>query len=284
MAKKAGACFGVNRSLDLVTQATTKFKKVVTLGDLIHNPATVAQLREEYGVVSVNSPSEAVECGADCVVVRSHGVTIHVEEELCALGIEVVDATCPHVKFVQKAAFELAKTCDVVVVVGRADHPEVRGVCSYIVSAGSTPVCISSQDELQQNLVALQKCNSVGVVSQTTQSSKTFQNIVNSMKECGMNPQVKNTICAATSQRQAAAEELSHNVDAFIIVGGKNSSNTTHLADIVAKNCRNTQHVESPDEIDFLALRNANTIGLSAGASTPRGQIEAIVDFLNSNL
>lgn len=280
VAEKAGACFGVNRSLDILKDCVLKYNRVVTLGDLIHNPITITELREKYGVVSVNSLEEAKKLRSDCVVVRSHGVPINIESKAKQLRLNLVDATCPHVKHVQKTAASMAKKHQAVVVIGKSQHPEVSGVCSYIKDNGAFPICVCSSEDLKNLSSTINTYSSIGVVSQTTQAIETFDNLVTKIQSNGLNAEIHNTICAATAKRQKCAKQLAKKVDAFVVVGGKNSSNTCHLADIVRRYCDNVFHIEKFDEINIEDLAYCKTVGLSAGASTPQNQIEDTRNFL----
>ena len=270
LADKAGACYGVNRSLEMVTKAASESNNVATLGALIHNPVVVEELETKYGVRTLDNVASDV----DTIVIRSHGVTLDVQREAEKKCKHIVDATCPHVKAVQKAAADLAKKYGQVIVVGKEGHPEVESVRSYVLDAGAK--CYVWQRV--EDIVPL--TGTVGVVSQTTQSQEAFQNIIENLSD--FNLDIKNTICAATQQRQDAALKLSYDVDAFVVIGGHNSSNTTHLAEIVSANCCNTYHIETHDDLVGVDFSCCKTIGVTAGASTPKSQIEPIVRFLES--
>lgn len=269
LADKAGACYGVNRSLEMVTKAASESNNVATLGALIHNPVVVEELETKYGVRTLDNVSSDV----DTIVIRSHGVTLDVQHEAEKKCKHIVDATCPHVKAVQRAAYDLAKKYGQVIVVGKEGHPEVESVRSYVLDAGAK--CYVWQRV--EDIVSLS--GTVGVVSQTTQSQETFQKILDNLS---FDVDVENTICAATQQRQDAALKLSYDVDTFVVIGGRNSSNTTHLAEIVSANCPKTYHIETLDDLAGVDFCDAKTIGVTAGASTPKSQIEPIVEFLKN--
>lgn len=267
-ARYAGACYGVQRALDMALEASEGDGGVSTLGPLIHNPQVVAELAER-GVHAVADPEEA---GQGPVIIRSHGVTPGVRRAVEACGQPLIDATCPHVARAQKAAADLAKRCGRVVVVGEAGHPEVEGLVAYAREAGSEVLVVATPEDIPPALEA-----PVGIVVQTTQTREALDAVVSELVARGIEPQVKNTICFATRQRQEAAAALADEVDAIVVIGGRNSSNTTRLADICAAACPRTHHVEKPEELDPTWFAGCESVGVTAGASTPEDQIDAIV-------
>ncbi|MBS4897294.1 MAG: 4-hydroxy-3-methylbut-2-enyl diphosphate reductase, partial [Gordonibacter pamelaeae] len=261
----AGACYGVQRALDLALKAVEDGGRVYTLGPLIHNPQVVAQLAER-GVRAVDGVEDVA--GAGTVVIRSHGVTPAVKRSVAACGLPLVDATCPHVARAQRAAADLAEQGRHVVVVGEAGHPEVEGLVACAREAGASVSVVAGPDDLPDTLDG-----PVGVVVQTTQTREVLDAVVAALEQRGVQLLVKNTICFATRQRQEAAAALADEVDAIVVIGGRNSSNTSRLADICAAACPRTRHIESPDEIDPAWLAGCGAVGVTAGASTPEGQI-----------
>ena len=270
----AGACYGVQRALDLALKAVEDGGRSYTLGPLIHNPQVVAQLAER-GVRAVDGVEDVA--GAGTVVIRSHGVTPAVKRSVAACGLPLVDATCPHVARAQRAAADLAEQGRHVVVVGEAGHPEVEGLVACAREAGAPVSVVAGPDDLPDTLDG-----PVGVVVQTTQTREVLDAVVAALEQRGVQLLVKNTICFATRQRQEAAAALADEVDAIVVIGGRNSSNTSRLADICAAACPRTRHIESPDEIDPAWLAGCGAVGVTAGASTPEGQIDAVAAFLEA--
>ena len=270
----AGACYGVQRALDLALKAVEDGGSAYTLGPLIHNPQVVAQLAER-GVRAVDGVEDVA--GAGTVVIRSHGVTPAVKRSVAACGLQLVDATCPHVARAQRAAADLAEQGRHVVVVGEAGHPEVEGLVACAREAGASVSVVAGPDDLPDTLDG-----PVGVVVQTTQTREVLDAVVAALEQRGVQLLVKNTICFATRQRQEAAAALADEVDAIVVIGGRNSSNTSRLADICAAACPRTHHIESPDEIDPAWLAGCGAVGVTAGASTPEGQIDAVAAFLEA--
>ena len=269
-AKHAGVCYGVERALDMAVAAMMDEDDTYTLGPLIHNPTVVRQL-EERGV-QVADGIDDIESGI--VVIRSHGVEPHVLEELKRKGLTVIDATCPHVAKAQRSADELREAGGTVIVIGRAEHPEVKGLCGH---AGAKAVVVADVDEVPERLE-----EPVGIVVQTTESKEKFDAVVEAVRARGIEPVVKNTICFATRQRQNSAADLADEVDAIVVIGGRNSSNTTHLYDICKAHCARSYFVERVDEIDSSWFAGCETVGVTAGASTPDDQICAVVEYLET--
>lgn len=275
-AECAGACYGVQRALDMADEVIAQGRRAYTLGPLIHNPHVVADLAAR-GATPVDAVDDIAVVGdvPPAVIVRSHGVTPQVFAAVRSRGFEMVNATCPHVARAQKAAADLARSGCCVIVVGEAGHPEVEGLCAWTQAAGGKVDVVSGACDIPADIG-----DPVGVVVQTTQRREVLDNVVDALRESGMNPEVKNTICAATRQRQDAAAKLASQVDAMVVIGGRNSSNTTRLAEICADVCPRTLHIESAEELDISQFAGCESVGVTAGASTPEGQIHAVEQFL----
>ncbi len=265
IASEAGACYGVERALEMVRKAAEESQVPVhTLGPLIHNPRVVADL-EARGVTVVSSPEESA---GDTLLLRTHGVTPIEEARARELCHEVLDATCPFVKKVHLAARRLYEDGYQVVVVGEAGHPEVEATLPHAPGA----VVIGSADEAE----ALPEAKKIGVVVQTTQSRANLAEVVGALLGRAEEVRVVNTICDATSGHQGACAELAREADAMVVIGGRISANTKRLAEISASICPNTHHIEGADELRAEWFRGCETIGITAGASTPASQIEAV--------
>ena len=269
LAKYAGACYGVERALSITSLAASEYSKVHTLGPLIHNPQVVSELADR-GICEVEGVEQAKE---GVLVIRSHGVAPQVIDEAREKKLMVVDATCPYVKKAQKAATELRHEGYTVVIVGEKGHPEVEAIDAH---AGSQSLVVQDPADLPEELPR----GPVGIVVQTTQNVAHLDDIVLALKKRGVDPLVRNTICFATTQRQESAELLAHRVDAMVVVGGRNSGNTTRLAQICELVCANTHHIERPEELDPTWFEGVQKVGVTAGASTPQEQIIAVVTAL----
>jgi len=266
LAKRAGFCFGVKRATQMAFEAAGKDKKTYTLGPIIHSPQVVNRL-EEMGV-NVLKNLDSMATGT--IIIRSHGVAAHEIDEAQAKKLEIIDATCPFVKKAQEHVKSLSDSGYSVIVVGDADHPEVQGIVSY---GGEKVFVVGSGDEVRQ----LPKMNKIGVVAQTTQS---FENLRNVVSECllrGGEIRVFNTICDATAVRQEEAKELARQVDCMLVVGGFNSANTRRLAEVCKELQPRTHHIETAEEIDSSWFKGVETVGVTAGASTPKWIIDEVV-------
>ena len=266
LAKRAGFCFGVKRATQMAFEAAGKDNKTYTLGPIIHSPQVVSKL-EDMGV-KVLKNLESMDKGT--IIIRSHGVASDEIAEAVQKNLEIVDATCPFVKKAQEHVKSLSESGYGVVVVGDADHPEVQGIVSY---GGDKVFVVGSGDEV----IKLPKMNKIGVVAQTTQS---FENLKNVVSECllrGGEIRVFNTICDATAVRQEEAKELACQVDCMLVVGGFNSANTRRLAEVCAEIQPRTHHIETADEIDRIWFTGVETVGVTAGASTPKWIIDEVV-------
>ena len=195
------------------------------------------------------------------VIIRSHGVGPEVYEEAESRGLELVDATCPHVKKAQLSAKLLSEEGYTVVIIGEKNHPEVKSIFEW-----TAPDAYIIETEAEAD--ALPSIGKLGVVSQTTFSGEKFRSIVSHLLEKSREIKILRTICTATDLRQTAALELAENVDVMIVVGGKNSANTSRLAQLCATKCK-TYHIETVAELQDDWLKNVNKIGITAGASTP---------------
>ena len=282
IAEHAGFCHGVKRAVDhtIAAAETYQGQTVYVLGQLIHNPQEIERLAEQ-GITTVNR-IEDVPAGGVCVV-RTHGATPEVFDTLTNQGITIQDATCPDVSLVQNKAIQLAQEGYTVVIVGKADHPEVIGIQAHAAKAapGAHIVAVQNKEALTDALKNLPK-RRIGVVSQTTQLEETFFEMVKTLSKVAKELKVFNTICPATYYRQNAAADLAAKVDVMLVIGGKNSSNTTHLADICQEAGAKTLHIETVAELDgFEPLKTAEKIGVTAGASTPEWIVKEVLDYLN---
>ena len=268
----AGACYGVQRALDMTLKAAEEGGSVCTLGPLIHNPGVVSEL-EQRGICVANGVDDIK---ADGVVIRSHGVVPQVIDEIEKQGFSVIDATFPRVVRAHHAAAKLAKEGRHVLVVGEAGHPEVEGISAHARVAGGECTIVGAPADIPADL-----SGKVGVVVQTTQSRQRFEEVLAALEAYDVDLEVKDTICFATTQRQLSAVELAERVDAMVVIGGRNSSNTTRLYEICAQHCARAYHVESAEEIDPAWFEGCRAVGVSAGASTPDNQIDSVVEYLS---
>lgn len=271
VAKQVGYCYGVERALDLAFTAAKSYPKpIFTLGPIIHNPQVVDSLMKK-GIHAVSTLDEIDE-GA--IIIRSHGVDPAFIATAKERGLEVFDATCPFVKKAQRMALSLAKEGYFVVIVGERDHPEVLSILAH---AGERAL---AADRIK-DLSAIPKSErKIGVVVQTTQSSERLEKMVARLVRHGGELKVYNTICHATTRRQKEAEALTDQVDVMLVVGGKNSANTTRLAQICRETGTATHHIETAAEIDPAWFKDRAVIGVTTGTSTSPLILSEVTDRL----
>ena len=273
LAEEYGFCFGVERAVEMVEDALSQGARVRTLGPLIHNTQEIQRL-EAHGVATIDAPTDVE--GEVTAVIRAHGVTPQVQRELEARAAHVVDATCPFVTKVQKLAERAAAEGRDVVVVGNPDHPEMIGVVGY---APNNSHVVRDAAEVA-HLPAL---HAPLVVSQTTIKLSTFLEAAEAIRaKSDSEPQIVNTICSATRDRQDAARALAGHVEAFYVIGGKHSSNSLKLLSVCKEQCERSFLIETPEEIDAEDLRGVERVGVTAGASTPNWLIEQVVARLRA--
>lgn len=267
-AEMAGFCFGVKRAIELALREAQAGTGVYTLGPLIHNPQVIERLKAR-GI----NPFEISHLPSDIktVVIRTHGVAREINEYLNSLGIKVIDATCPFVKKAQQYAKLLHEEGYQVLILGDANHPEVVGIKSY---AGPDAIVVKEPEEI----VKLKK--RVGVVVQTTQPVEKLQRLLEKAITLCKELKVYNTICNSTAQRLKETAELAGSVDIMIVIGGRNSANTTQLARLCESLGVRTYHIETADELKDEWFEGVASIGVTAGASTPDWIIEDIINKL----
>lgn len=269
LADKAGFCFGVKRAINTAFEAVGK-TRVYCLGPLIHNPQEVDRLRRA-GVQTVEDFSTL--SPGDTLIIRSHGVPPRVLTQARDMGLSIIDLTCPFVGKAQRFAEALYKEGYQVVVVGEKKHPEVQSILGY---AGENAVVVETAEDVEG--VKLQ--GRLGVVAQTTQSYGNFSEIVLTLLRISKELKVFNTICSSTKERQEAARVLARQVDLMLVVGGRNSANTSRLADLCRKEGKPTYHIEVADEIRAEWLKGVTKIGVTAGASTPDWLVDGVIEKL----
>ena len=272
IAKNAGFCFGVDRAVKMTLEELEKEgDQVYSYGPLIHNPQAVSEL-EDKGLTTLESFERI---GEGRLIFRSHGVPEAIQEKAVEMGLSVVDCTCPYVKAVHKRVRDFSDKGYDIVIIGDSAHPEVIGINGWCYDKA---YIIDSEEEAR-NLPQLGK---VCVVSQTTNRLEKFQLLADIVKERSSESEIFNTICNATRTRQDSAAELAQRVDAMIVIGGKTSSNTTKLAEISRKYCNNVYLIETVEELALQELQNFNTIGITAGASTPDRIIKEAVKVMEN--
>ena len=277
--KTSGFCGGVQNAVIKTEKELNNNKSdIYCLGEIVHNKQVIENLKRQGLKVIEN-----IEDAKGKTIIRAHGVPKEIYNKAKEQNIELVDLTCPKVVKIHDIAEEYANKGYFVILVGVEEHPETIGTISF---CGNDHYLIRSINDIK---FAIEKIKNSGikkvlVISQTTYSLAKFNNIIEKLKENLGNDyelEIKNTICSATKMRQEETEELSKIVDFMIIVGGKNSSNTKKLYEISKTNCSKVILVETADEINFDNVKKYETIGIMAGASTPKESVEEIKNKLN---
>ena len=270
-AKSAGFCFGVKRAVETVyEQADTCGGPIYTYGPIIHNEEVVKDL-ESRGVSVIRSEEELEGITEGTVIIRSHGVEKRICDKLLDKGIRIVDATCPFVKKIHNIVAKESAEGKYILIIGNPDHPEVIGIRGW---AGSNVSVIQNADDIEK--VDFGKNKKICVVSQTTFNYNKFQDLVEIIKKKSYDISVLNTICNATKERQTEARSIAESVDAMIVIGDKHSSNTQKLYEICRNACNNTYYIQTLDDLDLNQLGSVETVGITAGASTPNNIIEEV--------
>jgi len=259
IAENSGLCYGVKRALNIARRTRRAVTgPVSTLGDLIHNPRVVADLRAR----GVSSAAAARDIEGGTVIIRSHGVSPAIYRALVRKNLEIVDATCPIVKEIQKLVESLARKNTEVIIVGDREHPEIRGLVGHSRSRG---IIVENAAQARE----LPRRKTRAVVAQSTLDVEVFERVVAALIGRTGKLSVHNTICRSTRNRQTSTSELASRVDTLFIVGGRASSNTRKLYRNSKRIRPRTFFIETADEITPGMLRGARTIGISGGASTP---------------
>lgn len=272
LAKTAGFCFGVKRAVDTVYEQAKQPDQapIYTFGPIIHNEEVIADL-ENRGVQIIHSEEELEKLERGTLIIRSHGVGEHIYHLAEGQNLNLVDATCPFVKKIHRIVQEASDRGDYIIIIGSKEHPEVQGICGWCHGDYSV---ISTEEEARS--LSIPKDRKITVVSQTTFNLVKFKYLVAVLENICYNLYIVNTICNATQERQAEAREIASSVDAMIVIGGKNSSNTQKLYEICKNECGNTYYIQTLKDLSAQNFQTVCTVGITAGASTPKHIIEEV--------
>lgn len=276
VAESAGFCFGVNRAINILYKLIDENKPACTLGPIIHNMQMVNELREK-GVRTIDKISEAKE--NETIVIRSHGVPQSIVDEINERHLDYIDATCPFVSKIHKIVSETDDD-SIVIIAGDKNHPEVQGIMGHCKSKCYT---FKNQEELQKlfSIIPQKNYKTIKIVAQTTFDLKEWEKSLKSLKNVYTNTKIFDTICNATSIRQREAANISKSVDLMFVIGDKHSSNSFKLYSICSSNCENTFFIETADELPLEMVKKADSIGVTAGASTPARIIKEVLDKMS---
>lgn len=271
-AKTAGFCFGVKRAVETVYEQAknSDAAPINTYGPIIHNEEVVKDL-ENQGVIVLRTEQELEQLTEGTVIIRSHGVAKYIYEKLEKKKIQIVDATCPFVKKIHRIVNRESAAGKQIVIIGNPKHPEVEGIRGW---AGEQVFVVETKEDAAS--LVLDPARAVCVVAQTTFNYNKFQDLVEIISKKSYDVSVLNTICGATRERQTEARSIAEEVDAMIVIGDKHSSNTQKLFEICKGACKDTYYIQTLDDLDLNQLGSVETVGITAGASTPNNIIEEV--------
>lgn len=271
VAKSAGFCFGVQRAVDSVYKELEENSgKIYTFGPIIHNEQVVEDLNKK-GIEVIDTVEQLKKIKEGTVVIRSHGVAKEIYDILEQQKLKMVDATCPFVKKIHNIVLDESNNGKTIIIIGNDNHPEVEGIKGWV---NGEVIVINKEEQIEK--LSLPEQTKACIVSQTTFNYNKFKYLVEIIRKKGYDITVVNTICNATHVRQVEAQKISSKVDGMIVIGGKNSSNTQKLYDICRNECENTFYVQTVKDLDLHELKSLKSIGITAGASTPKNIIEEV--------
>ena len=279
VAESAGFCFGVSRSVEMAESLLKRYGSCASLGQLIHNDDVVAAL-ERRGLRVIETARQAK--AGEQVIIRAHGVSPEVYSALEAAGAGVTDATCPKVKAIHTIVRRASDEGRFVIIIGMREHPEVEAICGWCRECAVFENVQELSLWLEMNENFWKK--PITVVVQTTQTRNNFNECCEIIKKRCTNAKISDTICLATFTRQEEAAQLSGECDAMVVIGGRHSANSLHLAQICSEHCGNVQFIERTDELDLDRLKDADTVGLTAGASTPAWIIKEVRNKMSDEI
>ena len=279
LAKTAGFCFGVKRAVETVYEQVENCggEKIYTYGPIIHNEEVVKDLNSK-GVRVLNTIEELKFLTEGIVIIRSHGVSKDVYDILEERGVKCVDATCPFVKKIHKIVEKESENGTHIIIIGDEKHPEVQGIKGW----AKDHVTVVKTEEEAKAYFAPENAK-ICIVSQTTFNYNKFKYLVEIISKKNYNINVLNTICSATKERQTEAESIAKGVDAMIVIGDKHSSNTQKLFEICSNACNDTYYIQTLEDLDMSQLKSVRTVGITAGASTPKNIIEEVQNNVRVN-
>ena len=271
VAKSAGFCFGVQRAVDSVYKELEENSgKIYTFGPIIHNEQVVEDLNKR-GIEVIDTVEQLKKIKEGTVVIRSHGVAKEIYDILEQQKLKMVDATCPFVKKIHNIVLDESNNGKTIIIIGNDNHPEVEGIKGWV---NGEVIVINKEEQIEK--LSLPEQTKACIVSQTTFNHNKFKYLVEIIIKKGYDITVVNTICNATHVRQVEAQKISSKVDGMIVIGGKNSSNTQKLYDICRNECENTFYVQTVKDLNLHELKSLKSIGITAGASTPKNIIEEV--------
>jgi len=279
LAKTAGFCFGVKRAVETVYEQVEKRvnEKIYTYGPIIHNEEVIKDMKSK-GVEVITSEDELRKLTSGVVIIRSHGVPKHIYHIIEEQGLKCVDATCPFVKKIHKIVEKESREGKHIIIIGDETHPEVQGIFGW---SENDVTIIKTQEQAQA--FSEPKNKKICIVAQTTFNYNKFKYLVEIISKKSYDVNVINTICSATKERQTEAARIANEVEVMIVIGDKHSSNTQKLYEICNHACSNTYYIQTLDDLDMNQFESVQTVGITAGASTPNNIIEEVQNNVRLN-
>lgn len=277
LANSAGFCFGVKRAVDTVYEQIGKSNKIYTYGPIIHNEEVVRDLTDK-GVSVIYDEEDISHISQGTVIIRSHGVSERIQKKLQDRGLTIIDASCPFVKKIHNIVAKESNLGKQVIIFGSDSHPEVEGIKGWC-NPKYPAIVIENADEAKSYINSQNR--EICIVSQTTFNQNKFKELVEIFNNKGYSVIVVDTICNATSVRQTEAMDIASRVEAMIVIGSKNSSNTQKLYEICKRECADTQYIQTLDDLKR-SPDSISCVGITAGASTPNNIIEEVQKYVRS--
>ena len=279
LGKSAGFCYGVKNAVDKAKDAIKNNEEIYCLGEIVHNRTVIEDL-EKNGLKF----TEKIEDIKNKVIIRAHGESEETYNKLKEKGISILDYTCPKVTKTHEIAENYNKKGYFVILIGIKKHPEAIGTLSY---AGKNSYLLQDKNQYEELIdkINKSKLDKILIMAQTTYNSKKFDEMVEDLKGTikGKEIEVQKTICGATEIRQKETIQIAKNVDVMIIIGDKKSSNTNKLYDISKENCKKAIFVQNYNELNMEELKQTDIIGIMAGASTPKEDIDEVIKKIEKN-
>lgn len=269
LSKEIGFCFGVKKAVEIAQKVlVTDNQEVYMLGCLIHNPQVMEMFQKKGAKIAYNI-QEIPENST--IITRAHGVSPSELQEAAKKRLKVINTICPYVKKVQEVAKYLATNNYFIVIFGDKKHPEIKAIMDTIYQNAEVIEQVNDLKEMKYH-------KKIGLISQTTKNINDYKKISFYLLEKTEELRIFNTICKATTKRQASALELSSQVDIMLVIGGKESANTSRLVEICRNQGVKTQHIERTEELDYQWFKPQYTVGITSGASTPDWVIEEVIN------
>ncbi len=269
ISKKLGYCFGIKNAVKLAEETLEEEENIYALGPLSHNKQEMNRFEKEG--VRIIAEDQIDDLNDNCVIIRSHGVSKELIDQLKKRKTKIINATCPFVRAVQIKVKEYYENGYKIIIIGDQKHPEVIGANGW---CDNSALIINDTNQLEN----IENYDKICIVAQTTLVEAKFDKICHEIKKRAQEIVIFNTICSATAERQAAALETAKKVEYMIVVGGYHSSNTRKLFDVCQSVCENTCHIETLRDLNLNEVMQYKRVGITAGASTPDWIVKEVLE------